>query len=181
MNDVITNIKTRRSCRAYREQQIKTEDLNEILDCALSAPSGMNSQGCYYTAIQNREILQELNEAVKIAFREIGDARGSNEDYNFYYNAPTLILVTAKKDYKFFFTDGSVGLENIFLAAHSLGLSSCWINQLKDTCDNKSVRRILDRCHIPSDFGVVGCAAIGYSIKEGIAPKRIQGRSLIIR
>ena len=43
------------------------------------------------------------------------------------------------------------------------------------------VRKILDRCHIPSDFGVVGCAAIGYSARASVAPKRIQGRSLIVR
>ena len=61
MNEVIKNIKSRRSCRAYKGEQVDTEILNEILECALCGPSGMNSQGCYYTAIQNKEILQELN------------------------------------------------------------------------------------------------------------------------
>lgn len=49
MNEVIKNIKARRSCREYIDTQISTEDLNEILECALCGPSGMNSQGCYYT------------------------------------------------------------------------------------------------------------------------------------
>ena len=70
MNEVIKNIKARRSCREYIDTQISTEDLNEILECALCGPSGMNSQGCYYTAIQNKEVLQELNKAVKAVFRE---------------------------------------------------------------------------------------------------------------
>ena len=181
MNEVIKNIKSRRSCRAYKDEQVDTEILNEILECALCGPSGMNSQGCYYTAIQNKEILQELNNEVKEVFKERGEARGSDENYNFYYNAPTLIIVTAKKDYKYFYTDGSAGLENIFLAATSLGLGSCWINQLGDTCNSPSVRKILDRCHIPSDFEVIGCAAIGYAVKESIEPKRVPGRSLIVR
>ena len=180
MNEVIKNIKARRSCREYIDTQISTEDLNEILECALCGPSGMNSQGCYYTAIQNKEVLQELNKAVKAVFREREDSRGFDEDYNFYYKAPTLVIVTAKKDYKYFYTDGAVGLENIFLAATSLGMGTCWINQLADTYDNPQVRKILDRCHIPSDFGVVGCAAIGYSARASVAPKRIQGRSLIV-
>ena len=181
MNEVINNIKSRRSCRFYKKEQVSNEELNEILECALSGPSGMNSQGCYYTAIQNREVLQELNEAVKSVFRERKDERGFNENYNFYYNAPTLIIVTAKKDYKYFYTDGSAGLENIFLAATALGLGSCWINQLGDTCNSYKVRKILDRCHIPSGFEVIGCASIGYIAKESIIPKRIPGRSLIIR
>lgn len=57
----------------------------------------MNSQGCYYTAIQNKEVLQELNKAVKAVFREREDSRGFDEDYNFYYKAPTLVIVTAKR------------------------------------------------------------------------------------
>ena len=181
MNEVIKNIKSRRSCRAYKEEQISNEVLNEILECALCGPSGMNSQGCYYTAIQNKEVLQELNNAIKNVFRERGDSRGFDENYNFYYNAPTLILVAAKKDYKYFYTDGSAGLENMFLASNSLGLGSCWINQLVDTCNETSVRKILNICHIPLDFDIIGCAAIGYSARESIMPKRIQGRSLIIR
>ena len=181
MNEVIKNIKARRSCRAYKEEQISNEELNEILECALCSPSGMNSQGCYYTAIQNKEVLQDLNETVKSVFRERGEARGFDENYNFYYNAPTLVIVTAKKDYKYFYTDGSAGLENIFLAATSLELGSCWINQLGDTCNHGEVRKILDRCHIPAGFEVIGCAAIGYAAKESIKPKRIPGRSLILR
>ena len=181
MNEVIKNIKSRRSCRAYKDEQIETETLNEILECALCGPSGMNKQGCYYTAIQNKEILEELNNAVKEVFKEKGETRGSNENYNFYYNAPTLIIVSAKKDYKYFYTDGSAGLENIFLAATSLGMGTCWINQLADTYDNPQVRKILDRCHIPSDFNIIGCAAIGYPAKQSIEPKRVPGRSLIVR
>ena len=181
MNEVIKNIKSRRSCRAYTDVQVETEILNEILECALCGPSGMNKQGCYYTAIQNKEILKELNDAVKEVFKERGEARGSNENYNFYYNAPTLIIASAKKDYKYFYTDGSAGLENIFLAATSLGLGSCWINQLGDTCNSSLVRKVLDRCHIPSDFDIIGCASIGYSAKQSIEPKRVPGRSLIVR
>ena len=83
MNEVIKNIKSRRSCRAYKDEQIGTDILNEIIECALCGPSGMNKQGCYYTAIQNKEILQELNKEVKRVFKERGDARGSNEDIIF--------------------------------------------------------------------------------------------------
>ena len=42
MNEVIKNIKSRRSCRAYKDEQVDTEILNEILECAVCGPSGMN-------------------------------------------------------------------------------------------------------------------------------------------
>lgn len=181
MNEIIKSIKSRRSCRAYTEEQIPSEYLNEILECAIEAPSGMNSQGCYYTAIQNKEVLQELNEAVKSVFRKRNDNRGFNEDYNFYYKAPTLVLAMAKSDYKYFLTDGSAGLENMFLAANALGLGSCWINQLGDTCNEEEVRKLLDKCHVPAGFNIIGCAAIGYAVKPSVEPKRVKGRTLIVR
>ena len=41
MNEVLKAIKSRRSVRAYTEQQISQEDLNAILEAATYAPSGM--------------------------------------------------------------------------------------------------------------------------------------------
>lgn len=37
--------------------------------------------------------------------------------------------------------DCSCALENIFLMANSLGIGSCWVNQLKNICDEKEVRK----------------------------------------
>lgn len=180
MNETIRTIKNRRSCRAYKNEQVSRGLVNEILESALCGPSGMNKQGCLFTAVQDQQILTDLAKALRAAFKEIGEPRGNNEDYSFFYNAPTLIIVTADKDYPYFYTDGSTALENIFLAATSLDLGSCWINQLKDTCNNPKVRKILDRCNIPSNHGVIGCASIGYASKESVKPKRVENRAQII-
>lgn len=68
MNEVLKAIKSRRSVRAYTEQQISQEDLNAILEAATSAPSGMNYQTWHFTAIQNAAVLEELNEKIKGSF-----------------------------------------------------------------------------------------------------------------
>lgn len=43
-NEVLENIKSRRSVRTYTERQVSAGDLNLILEAAAYAPSGMNFQ-----------------------------------------------------------------------------------------------------------------------------------------
>lgn len=89
MNEVLKAIKSRRSVRAYTEQQISQEDLNAILEAATSAPSGMNYQTWHFTAIQNAAVLEELNEKIKGAFAKSEEPRlqerGHSQTYCCYY------------------------------------------------------------------------------------------------
>ena len=62
LNEVLENIKSRRSVRTYTEQQVSAENLNLILEAATYAPSGMNYQTWHFTAIQNAAVLEELNQ-----------------------------------------------------------------------------------------------------------------------
>lgn len=142
MNLVIEGIKKRRSCRAYEDRQIKDEDLNEILECGLLAPSGMNRQGIRFTVIQNKDTLKRLKEMV---------------GRDFMYNAPTLVVVHASKSYKYVATDGSAAIENMYIAANALGLGACWINQLKDYYGNE----LLNELGFENEI-ITGSLALGY-------------------
>lgn len=49
-NEILENIKARRSVRAYTGQQVSEEDLQAVLEAATYAPSGMHLYGlclCY--------------------------------------------------------------------------------------------------------------------------------------
>ena len=70
LNEVLENIKSRRSVRAYTEQQVSAEDLNLILEAATYAPSGMNFQTWHFTAIQDAAVLTELNENLREIYIE---------------------------------------------------------------------------------------------------------------
>ena len=70
LNEVLENIKSRRSVRAYTEQQVSAEDLNLILEAATHAPSGMNFQTWHFTAIQDAAVLTELNENLREIYIE---------------------------------------------------------------------------------------------------------------
>lgn len=73
MNETLQTIKARRSVRAYMEQQVSAEDLNLILEAATYAPNGMHLETWHFTAIQNKEVLKELNDKIKGAFAKSDD------------------------------------------------------------------------------------------------------------
>lgn len=153
MNETLQTIKARRSVRAYTEQQVSAEDLNLILEAATYAPSGMHLETWHFTAIQNKEVLEELNDKIKGAFAKSDDLhtreRGHSQTYCCYYHAPTLVIVSNEPDKWWAGMDCACALENIFLAAKSLGIGSCWINQLGQTCDDPDVRAFLTKLGVP--------------------------------
>ena len=102
--------------------------------------------------------IEELNEKIKGAFAKSDDPhlqeRGHSETYCCYYHAPTLVIVSNEPTRWWAPMDCACALQNIFLAAKSLGIGSCWINQLGQTCDDPDVRE---------NHRVYGCAALGYA------------------
>lgn len=160
MNTVIENILTRRSVRAFRSQPLSDEDLNQILQAAAYAPSGMNKQTWIFTAVTNKNIIRNLAEAIA---SELG-----RENYDM-YSPEVLIIPSNLRESPWGKEDNACALENIFLAAHSLGIGSVWINQLQGICDRPVIRSILDELEIPSDHIVYGMAALGYPAD---APKK---------
>ena len=166
-NEVLETIKTRRSVRAYTAQAPETDDLVTILEAAKYAPNGMHLESWHFTAIQNAEKLEELNSRIKSAFAKSDDKhlqeRGHNKAYCCYYHAPVLVIVSNKPTQWWAGLDCACAMENIFLAAHSLGIGSVWINQLQGICDEPAIRRILTSFGVPSDHVVYGMAALGYA------------------
>lgn len=172
MNAVMENIKARRSTRAFTEEQITREELDTLLEAAVWAPSGMGKQLWHFVGIRNAEKNLELARAVAAA-----DNRGP--EYNF-YGAPASIIVAYKRDEIHAFLDGSAAIENILPAATALGLGSCWINQIRNVCDEPAVRALLTSYGVPEDYLVVGSVALGHIAKETPAKPRKEGVISII-
>ena len=167
MSEVLANIKSRRSIRSFKEDQVSEEHLNEILTAGLYAPSAKNSQAWQFTVVQDAQKLEKLS-------KEVGIAIG-NPDYHRFYNAPTLILVSFPRGYAFGAADGGTALQNIFLEANALGVGSVWINQLVGNSDVSGIREVLTSFDIPKDHIVLGSAAIGYPLELPKNSKEING------
>jgi nitroreductase len=165
-NEVIEAIKTRRSTRSYSSRQVSREDLETILDAATYAPNGMGAQTWHFTAVQNADKLKELNKRVKGAFAKSDDPQmqehGKDASYCCYYQAPALVIVSNEPEEDWAGLDCATALQSIFLAARSLGIDSCWINQPAITCEDPEVRAYLTSLGVPENHKAYGCAALGY-------------------
>ncbi|MBR5047129.1 MAG: nitroreductase family protein [Eubacterium sp.] len=153
MNEMMNGILTRRSIRKYTDQPIPDNILEDIVEAALHAPSGRGEKTWKFTVVTNRDKIQQLAAAVS---EELG-----RTGYNM-YNPTVLIIPSNLRDSRFGKEDDAVALENIFLAAHSYGIGSCWINQLQGICDTERIRKVLDEFGIPENHVVYGMAALGY-------------------
>jgi nitroreductase len=183
-NPVIDCILARRSTRDFEPTPIPPEQLETILNAAIWAPSGSNSQSWLFTAIQKPEVMAELQAILRTAFAEryVPDddypAKHSmknsvtKEGYQSFNRAPVLIIASNRPHYENAMADCALALENIFLAAQSLGLGSCYINQLHWATKDPPLRDFLAGLGIPKEHVICSSAAIGVIRKESLPPQR---------
>jgi nitroreductase len=130
MNEVLKTIAARRSTRQFKPGQITDDELRAILEAGLQAPTGHNDQSCYFVVIQNGEKIGEISEGSKAEMRKIPldwiAKIGGIEKFNIFYNAPTVVLVAARKDAVSPVPDACAAIQNMVIAAESLNVGSCW-------------------------------------------------------
>ena len=144
---------TRHSVRHYTDKQISRADLQTIATAGTYAPSAMNRQTWRFTVTQNKALIAELAAAIGSVLER--------DNYDLYL--PNALIITSNlRDNHNAAEDNACALQNMFLAAHALGIGTVWINQLKGICDDPRIRPILDRMQIPSDHVVCGMCALGY-------------------
>lgn len=160
MNDVIKAMMERRSCRKYKPEQIKDEDLQAILEAGKYAATGHGWQSPKMVVIQNPEMIAKLS-------KWNADILGVKSDP--FYGAPTVILVLADATKPTAVQDGSLVMGNLMLAAHSLGLGSCWINRAREEFETQEGKALLKQWGIEGDYIGIGHCVIGYP--DGILPK----------
>ena len=172
MNEIIENILTRRSIRKFTDKPVDKDILNELVQAALNAPTGMGRQTWKFTVITNQDAIKKICKVIEKKLDRPG--------YNMYCPM-ALIMPSNEKDSPFGKEDNACALENIFLAAHSYGIGSVWINQLQNICDDEDVRSVLDELGVPANHVVYGMAALGYAADDApVKEKTITGQTAFI-
>lgn len=176
MNQTMETIKNRRSVRQYRPEQIKDEELEKILEAAIYAPTGHNDQPWHFTIVQNRDIINEINDGAKKVMNEMEmewiSKLGAMEDFNIFHRAPTAMIVSGRKDATTPVVDCAAAVQNMLLAAESMDIGSCWIGFAKFFFLNP---KNMEKFNIPEDHEVHFGVALGYKVRENPkAPERNQ-------
>ena len=151
MNDIIKAMETRRSIRGYKEDMVPEELIAEVVEAGTYAATGMGRQSPIILAVTNKEVLSRVN----------AEIMGTTSDP--FYGAPVVLVVLADKSRPTYLYDGSLVMGNLMLAAHSLGLGSCWIHRAKETFEREEGKAILKELGIEGDYEGIGNCVIGYA------------------
>ncbi len=163
-NEVLNTIKARRSVRAYKPDAVPSELLDAVLEAGTYAPTGGGHQSPVIIAVTSEKYRQEIVELN-------AGVMGKNTDP--YYGAPVIVLVLADGAARTFVEDGSCVLENMMLAAASLGLGSVWVHREREIFDSEKGKALLREWGLPETLRGVGSIALGYPVAApGEAAKR---------
>lgn len=172
MNNVIEAILKRRSVRAYQEKQITDEELDLIIKSGQYAPTAMGQQSFKLVAVQNKDLLGKIDK---------GCQKVRNMNSSPFYGAPTLIIAFAKTDSIAPTCDASTALENMMVAAASLGVSSCWIHAVTALFKTEEGKAIMKEMGVEEEYSAYGSCVLGYNAgKEVVAAPR-QDTVIIIK
>ncbi|NLO97898.1 MAG: hypothetical protein GX091_07500 [Peptococcaceae bacterium] len=161
MNQTIETILKRKGVKKYTDQQVSDSDLQVILEAGIAAPSGRNLQARHFTVVQNKELLKEINDGVHTLMN-------AAPDYVPLYGAPTLIIASAPVDIPHADMDCAVAIENMLIAATSLGLGSRFIvTPTRYIESNPQVKKVLG---IPEGYRSVACMILGYDADPSQPP-----------
>ena len=151
-NEVLKAIKERRSIRRFKADQITDEELKTVLEAGTWAATGHGTQEPFIIAVQNPEVCAQLR-------KMNADIMGVESDP--YYGAPTIgdkVFLGAQSG-----VPGSLILGNMMLAAHSIGLSSCWINREDGMFASEEGKKLMKDWNLPEGLMGVGALALGYA------------------
>ena len=156
--DVLEAIETRRSIRKYKDVPVDDKTLDLVLGAARWAPSWSNSQCWRFIVVRDVG-----------ARAELADAIGANRAQEAIREAPVVIVVCAelgKSGYRrngelatdkgdWYMFDVALAMQNLVLAAHSLGLGTVHIGFF-------NAKKVADILEVPPGFCVVEMTPLGY-------------------
>ncbi len=155
MNETIKNMIERRSVRKYTSKPVPQEIVDEIIKAGTYAASGRGMQSPIIIEIRNKELRDRLS---ALNAKIMG-----KEDFDPFYGANTILIVLADKSKPTYIYDGSLVMGNLMLAAHSLGIGSCWIHRAKEEFELPEGKEILKQLGIEGDYEGIGHCILGYA------------------
>lgn len=161
MNETIKSLIERRSVRSYKSDMVPIELVSEICKAGTYAPTGRNLQSPIIIAVtdkQMRDRLSRMNLQI-IENRKLTTSSGHSDPF---YGAPVVLVVLARKDIPTYIYDGTLVMQNLMVAASSLGLGSCWIHRAKEEFESEEGRQILRDLGITDEYEGIGHCIIGY-------------------
>lgn len=172
MKETLNDLKTRRSCRAYKPVQITDGELDMILEAGTYAPTGMGAQSPVIVAVQDKETRDYLAAL---------NAKVMKSDADPFYGAPTVLVVLADAERRTYRDDGNMVIANLLNAAHALGVDSCYVYRAREVFASEEGQALLKRWGIEGNYEGIGNVILGYGLPEGIKEAAPRKEGYVIR
>ena len=154
--DVLEAIRNRRSIRKYISKPVEEDKLQKILEAGRWAPSASNKQPWHFVVIKDESMRKKLADI---------HAYG-----RFMAESPIVIIVLSdpEKHPRYYIADPHNAVQNMLLAAYSLGLSTCWMG-VRDTPYESEFKKLLE---VPDRLRIICSVSLGYSNQERDSSRR---------
>jgi nitroreductase len=154
--DIFQVFSDRRSIRKYKDTSVERDKIEKILDAARLAPSWKNMQCWRFLVLTDpRQCAKTLD-----AFPD------DNPGKKAIAGAPVVIVVCAdplesgvENGIEYYIADTAIAFEHLCLAAHALGLGTCWMGWYNE-------EQIKQALGIPSAIRIIGITPLGYPDQE---------------
>ena len=178
--------------KSYIDKPVPKEIIEEILEAGRYAPSSLNTQPWEFVVITDKGLIRELSLTIrksiktvhsllpilKIFVKQLREERVSQaisktattEEDTVFYNAPAVIIIASKAKAKWTTINCALAAENMLLAAHALGLGSCFIGRGDFLRGHKE---LLKRIGLQKDHAIYATLIFGYPKESpGTVPER---------
>jgi nitroreductase len=149
-------ISGRRSIRKYTSEKIEPGKIAKLVEAALRAPSSRGCNPWSFIVVEDTNLLKEL-------------AAAKSSGSSFLDKATLGIVVCVDPGTSdVWIEDGAIASVFVHVAAHSLGLASCWI-QIRERMHSDSLKSrdyVAEKLGIPDGTEVLAIIAIGHGAQE---------------
>ncbi len=157
MGNVMETMRKRSSTRGYTADALTQEELDSLIHAGLQAPTAANKQEIHFTVLKgDHPVLKEIEE-------EKNRLRGIEApEHNFYYEAPTVMILSADSDFRWSALDAGIAVEHIALAAEELGLGSLIIGCIYDALRGEKKEYFSKALQLPENYEYEIAVAVGH-------------------
>lgn len=153
-NLILEAMKNRRSIRKFQSVLPPEKLVREVMEAGTYAASSRGRQSAVIVEVKDRKVRDRLSEVnCKIGGWEAG--------FDPFYGAPVCLVVLAPKAEPNRVYDGSLVMGNLMLAAHALGLASCWIHRARETFEMPEWRDYLKSRGLEGEYEGIGICVLG--------------------
>ena len=136
-----------RSIRKYEKTPLPDKILDQILKTGQNAPSAANKQPIHFIILKDQEIKKKLSTTFS----------------RFITDVPVVIVGCANTKAlltgKWAVIDATIAMQNMVIAAWTLGVGSCWIGSFNE-------KKVKEQLKIPEKWKVVALITLGYPAEQ---------------